>query len=107
MPLIGGATRSVTPWLPELRQAGEARSVADGAGGSRALVLVTPVAEVEFSHSGSERPMSAFLAQLVATRQRAPQTRAGRRAEPAEAAETYEATLIIPPVKGRVLRRSV
>jgi hypothetical protein len=37
------------------------------------------------------RPLSAFLAQLIATREGDPQTRALRRAEPADAVATYAA----------------
>ena len=107
MPMIGGATSSVTPWLPEPRRTGQVRSIADDASGGRALVPVAPIAADEASHPAGERPISAFLAQLVATSQRFPQTRAGRRVEPAEAAETYEAALMVPPAKGCVLRRSV
>ena len=108
MPTIGGATRLPTRWPPEPGQAGEACSAANGAGSrGRALVPVQPVAADEAPRQTGERPMSAFLAQLVATRQRAPQTRAGRRTEPAEAAATYDATLIVLPAKGRLLRRSV
>jgi hypothetical protein len=103
MPTIGGSARLRQP---ESEQEGEAQPSAGGTG-NRALVLVSPIAAVEPSHPAGERPMPAFLAQLVATGQRAPQTRAGRRAEPAQAAETYRASLIIPPAKGGVLLRSV
>jgi hypothetical protein len=37
------------------------------------------------------RPLSAFLAQLIATREGDPQTRTLRRAEPADAVATYAA----------------
>jgi len=59
---------------------------------------------------GARRPMPTFLAQLVATRQRAPQTRAGRRVAPAEAVAAYgtACNAVLPTeMPGSVLRRSV
>ena len=41
--------------------------------------------------AASSRPAAAFLAQLIATAQKAPQTRQRRRAEPAEARGAYAA----------------
>jgi hypothetical protein len=52
--------------------------------------------------------LPAFLAHLVAVKQRAPQTRRGRRAEPAEAAATYSAALAFSaPDAGLIVRRSI
>jgi len=57
---------------------------------SRALVVVAPPA-VEESNQG--RPMAyrdaPFVAQLIATKDKLPQTRAKRRAEPQEALAAY------------------
>lgn len=51
------------------------------------LVPVAPAREGGLRHSA--RPSPAFLAQLIATAQHAPQTRARGRAEPAEAVAHY------------------
>ena len=56
---------------------------------STALVPIAPAAPSERPLSASRRPVAAFVAQLIATRQRAPQTRARRRAHPAEAVAAY------------------
>ncbi len=56
---------------------------------SRALVVVTP------QEPQQDRPMAyrdaPFLAQLIATKDKLPQTRAKRRAEPAEVLAAYRA----------------
>src|SRR5258707_678674 len=105
MPTIGGATRLPTRWLPRAGQAYQAHS--GGSDGGGAPAPVQPAAAAGAPRQPGDRPMPAFPPQLVAPRQRAPQTRAGRRTEPAEAAATYDATLIVPPAKGRLLHRSV
>ena len=51
------------------------------------LVPVTPTREG--SHRHSARPSPAFLAQLIATAQHVPQTRARGRAEPGDAIAHY------------------
>jgi hypothetical protein len=53
----------------------------------RELIPVTPTRDG--SHRHSVRPSPAFLAQLIATAQHAPQTRARGRAEPADAIARY------------------
>ena len=53
---------------------------------SRALTVIDPPARNE---SLLVRGDAAFLAQLIATKGQAPQTRARRRAEPAEALAAY------------------
>jgi hypothetical protein len=55
---------------------------------SRALVVVTPAAAPEPSVNYRQAP---FLAHLIATKDRLPQTRERRRAEPAEAIAAYRA----------------
>jgi hypothetical protein len=57
-----------------------------GASGQE-LIPVAPARED--SHRHSARPSPAFLAQLIATAQHAPQTRARGRAEPADAIARY------------------
>jgi hypothetical protein len=53
---------------------------------SRALVLTTPQPEAARPRSYRQ---ATFLAQLIATRELAPQTRERRRAEPGEASAAY------------------
>jgi hypothetical protein len=56
----------------------------------RALVAVGP-SEPAIRMSAGPRPSAVFLAQLIAHRQQAPQTRMRRRAEPDAALATYAA----------------
>ena len=53
---------------------------------SRALTVIDPPARSELPFVRGD---AAFLAQLIATKGQAPQTRARRRAEPAEALAAY------------------
>jgi hypothetical protein len=53
------------------------------------------------------RPNAGFIAQLVATRLQAPQTRARRRAEPGEAVVAYRALGQWPSLPGRTVSRSL
>ena len=64
---------------------------------SRALVPVTP-SRPRAGSMARPRPSAAFLAQLIATAQQAPQTRGRRRVEPADARAAYAAasTAIVP-----------
>ena len=63
---------------------------------SRAVVPLRPAPRVE--SRGHYRPSAAFLAHLIATRERVPQTRERRRAEPAEAMLAYATPrLLLPP----------
>jgi hypothetical protein len=66
-------------------------------GESRALVPVTP-SRPRACSMARPRPSAAFLAQLIATAQQAPQTRGRRRAEPADACAAYAAasTAVVP-----------
>ncbi|HLH98222.1 MAG TPA: hypothetical protein VKW08_24200 [Xanthobacteraceae bacterium] len=54
----------------------------------------------------SPRPAAAFLAQLIATAQQAPQTRRKRRAEPAEVSSLYAAAATPAPWIGCAVYRS-
>ena len=74
--------------------------------GSRALIPVTPVAPSETPVRTRVRADAAFLAHLVATDQRAPQTRERRRAEPEDAIAAYTAVNAAPaaPAGLRVAR---
>ena len=60
--------------------------------GSRALTIVTPAARADGARLAPRRPVDAgLIAQLLATRDNLPQTRAKRRASPAEAIAAYAA----------------
>jgi hypothetical protein len=56
---------------------------------------------------GSGRPRADFIAQLIATRIAAPQTRTRRRAEPDEAIAAYAALDQMPKPSGRALSRAL
>jgi hypothetical protein len=57
--------------------------------------------------AGRNRPRADFLAQLIATAAQAPQTRARRRAEPAEAVAIYGAIGRRQAAQPPALRRSL
>ncbi len=90
------AIASITPSEPALparpRLAQNARPVVTSAEPQpgRALVLVGP-AQGTAAGSAASRPSAAFLAQLIATAQRAPQTRRRRRADPRVVSTIYTA----------------
>ncbi len=66
----------------------------------RALVPLQPLTcPVWPSQNG--RPAATFLAHLIASQQREPQTRDRRRTEPCTASLTYQASLKAAPVKRR------
>ena len=79
---VGRVTRGVT-----------ADIAAPDATKSRALIAIEAPAPAERSFPHSRHPAAPFLAQLIATRQQAPQTRAHRRAEPREAISVYAAMM--------------
>jgi hypothetical protein len=82
---IGGSREGASG--REDRRPAATRAPADKA--SRALTVVTAPAAREASPM--TRGNAAFLAHLIATNAQAPQTRARRRAEPAEALAAYRA----------------
>jgi hypothetical protein len=71
-----------------------------------ALVPIAVAADVDKSHAGG-RPCADFIAQLIATKIQAPQTRARRRAEPNEATAAYSALGQWPTGTGRTLSRKL
>jgi hypothetical protein len=73
---------------------------------SRALVLVGSGLGTAVDPAGS-RPSAAFLAQLIATAQRVPQTRRRRRAEPSEVSTIYAAGSAPAARIGRAFCRSM
>ena len=72
----------------------------------RALVP-TAFASREPGAAAERRSCGAFLAQLIATALKAPQTRARRRAEPGDASAAYAAATASYADAGRVVRRSM
>jgi hypothetical protein len=71
----------------------------------RALVLVGSGPEA--ADPAGSRPSAAFLAQLIATAQRVPQTRGRRRAEPGEVTTIYAAASAPAARIGRAVSRSM
>jgi hypothetical protein len=61
---------------------------------SRALTVVMPSGDSDHEVARRYR-LAAFLAQLIATKDRHPQTRARRRAEPYEAIAAYRAVAML------------
>jgi hypothetical protein len=73
----------------------------------RALVAAAAPVASENTTLSSRRPHAAFLAHLIATGQQAPQTRARRRAEPAEAITLYVDQMTqAPAAAGRIVART-
>ncbi|WP_428698824.1 hypothetical protein [Stappia sp.] len=73
---------------------------------TREIVAVDPVAAVRTDRFyGFHRPNAGFIAQLIATREQLPQTRARRRAAPAEAIDAYRTAERQPRIlpAGRIL----
>ena len=58
---------------------------------SRALIAIEAPVGPDRATSRTRHPQAPFLAQLIATQMQVPQTRARRRAEPAEAVAAYGA----------------
>ena len=79
------------------------------AASGRALVPTTLPREsaVHESIATSQRPRAAFVAQLIATALKAPQTRARRRAEPADASAVYATVAAGCSASSRTLSRSM
>ncbi len=71
----------------------------------RALVPTAPVSRGD-RRGADRRPAAAFLAHLIATALRAPQTRARRRAEPDAANAAYTVIAGRPADCGRIVCRS-
>jgi hypothetical protein len=109
MRAIAGITPSepAAAACPHLAQSGvQAGTPADLPRTGRALVLVGSSAEASINPAGS-RPSAAFLAQLIATAQRVPQTRRRRRAEPSEVSTIYAAVSAPAARTGRAISRSM
>lgn len=74
---------------------------------NNALVPVAPINRDTDQPHHASRPDCGFIAHLIATKAQAPQTRARRRAEPAEAISVYNGLGQRPAAAGRVLSRSL
>ncbi len=88
---VTGTAAMATGPITRGKPAPRSERAAETAGG-RALIAVTPPARSDRPPSLSRRPSASFLAQLIATAQQAPQTRARRRADPDVAITSYRAT---------------
>jgi hypothetical protein len=85
---IGGATApALSGRVPGRAATRDAPSPAS----RTALVPVAPGHPPDAGLTPGRRPLSAFVAQLIATQRREPQTRERRRAEPADAIALYTA----------------
>ena len=74
---------------------------------NRSLVPVTPVSRGTDAKRSASRPDSGFIAHLIATQTKAPQTRNRRRVEPGEAVSAYAELSQRPSAAGRILSRSL
>jgi hypothetical protein len=68
---------------------------------------MVPIKQAELHSGATPRPAAPFLAHLIATAHKAPQTRIRRRAEPGEATAAYAALGQWPMPSGRALSRSL
>ena len=72
-----------------------------------ALVTLTPAERGDREAAPQGRPRADFLAQLIAAKVQAPQTRLRRRVEPDEAVAAYDAQNHTSASAGGTLRRSL
>jgi hypothetical protein len=86
---IGGVGSSTISPTTTRRSAGEVHDEQAPETESRALIAIEAPAASERATRLTRHPSASFLAQLIATRMQAPQTRARRRAEPEEAIAVY------------------
>jgi hypothetical protein len=108
----GSRSRPVLGQPPSRAAASELVGRTGAAATGRALVpTIPPPSASRGAPTGADnapsRPRGPFLAQLIATDLQMPQTRARRRAEPADASTCYAAAATMPAPTGIVLRRSV
>jgi hypothetical protein len=83
---IGGAVGTLRRRAADRHEAAPA-----AAAESRALIAVAAPTASDRTTPRTRHPQAPFLAQLIATQMHLPQTRARRRAEPAEAIAAYGA----------------
>jgi hypothetical protein len=70
------------------------------------LVPITPMSRDTDTQRPASRPDCGFIAHLIATKTKAPQTRTRRRAEPGEAISAYAELGQRPTSAGRIVFRS-
>jgi hypothetical protein len=93
---------------PGAEHAGAAELVGRTSASAPGRALVPTAFVSPASGLGAERcAYGAFLAQLIATALKAPQTRARRRAEPGDASAAYAAGAAGLSNSGRIVRRSI
>jgi hypothetical protein len=85
------ATRAIVVTHPH-RGAPARSHAAEPDTSGQAVVETTPVSRLETPRYPTTLPLAPFIAQLIATHQALPQTRARNRAEPADAAMVYRDT---------------
>jgi hypothetical protein len=109
MRAIAGLTSSepASAACPRLaQQVAQIGTPADPPQSGRALVLAGSGSGTGIEPAGS-RPSAAFLAQLIATAERAPQTRRRQRAEPGEVSTIYAAASAPATRTGGAICRSM
>jgi hypothetical protein len=94
------------PGWSQNRQGGELSRRGDVPDRSQALVRVAPYEAGRPANSCSRLPAATFIAHLIATRERAPQTRQRRRAEPADATDVYATVMRRKAATGRKMSLS-
>src|SRR3954471_13639352 len=88
MRILGGGG-SVNAAPTSRRGSGETHKAETPETKSRALIALEAPAPSERTPRAARHPAAGFVAQLIATQMKAPQTRARRRAEPGEAIALY------------------
>ena len=83
------------------------RTSASASGRALVPTAPVPVSAPDLDGFTTSRPSVPFLAQLIATALRAPQTRARCRAEPADASAVYAAGAVAYAEAGAIFRRSL
>lgn len=91
MRIVGAGGPAVSFTSTARRTTGERREPQAPEAEVRALIPIGAAAATDRSPPMARHPAAAFLAQLIATRMQAPQTRARRRAEPEDAIAMYRA----------------
>ena len=101
---IVGVGGSISTAAGMRRRPSEAHDAEAPEAESRALIAIEATAPGERSPRVTRHASSSFLAQLIANKMQAPQTRARRRAEPGEASAVYR-SMTKPVVPRRAFGR--
>ena len=98
---------SITALSPQDERLQAANDAGVPASESRALTVVNPAPQLKAPHENPHRS-AGFVAQLLAVKAGAPQTRERRREEPGVAAHVYEAHMApLPAGQGKRLSRAM